>query len=111
MGGERMTAPQIRSMYAAESLPATFGFAARLGSDTLTGTPTVTAVPDDEEMTIAAVSINEAAITVDGETQAIGQAVQTSISGGVAGTRYVLTVTASIDGGGTVVEECILEVE
>lgn len=104
-----MTAPQIRTKFASENMPFTCGFASLLNGATLTGTPTVTSEPDD--LTITAASVSSVAITIGSQEQAIGQCVQCGISGGDTGQRYVLTVTATTSLGGTVSEECILEVE
>ena len=67
-------------------------------SETLTGTPTVTATPAG--LTLGTPSVNTTALTdSDGNTIAIGKAVQIDISGGSRG-RYELTVSCGTSAGG-----------
>lgn len=63
--------------------------------EVLTGTPTVTVSPSGP--TISNAAVNTSAVTVDGESVAIGHAVTFKVTGGTAGTTYTLTVTASTD--------------
>lgn len=62
----------------------------------LTGTPTVTEVTTSD-LTIDNEAVNDAATTIDGRAVAIGQAVQFSVSGQVAGSRYRIRITATSD--------------
>jgi hypothetical protein len=64
------------------------------GSEALTGTPTVTCTG----LTLASKVVNTAALTDnEGNTIAIGNAVQFSVAGGTAGTKYEIDVTVSTD--------------
>ena len=61
----------------------------------LTGTPTVTGHAD---LTITNKAVNTAILTVDGDSVAVGQAVQFSLSGQtVANSPYTVAVTAGSD--------------
>lgn len=63
-----------------------------VSGETLTGTPTVTCTG----LTLASKAVNSGALTdPDGDTIAIGKAVQFSVAGGTAGTRYEIDVTVS----------------
>lgn len=61
----------------------------------LTGTPSVSILPTGP--TIANESVNSAALTINGQSVAIGQAAQFKISGGTAGTKYTITVKCDTD--------------
>lgn len=65
--------------------------------ETLTGTPTVSGTG----LTLSGATVNVAALTLQGATVGIGQAVQFTVAGGTAGTRYLIRVTASSSGGQT----------
>lgn len=72
-------------------------FAEKLDSgELLTGTPTVTELTT-ADLTIDNVAVNVAALTVDGESAAIGQAVQFRVAGQQAGTTYSLRVQCGTD--------------
>lgn len=78
--------------------------------ETLTGTPTVTCTG----LTLASKTVNSSALTDnDGNTIAIGHAVQFSVAGGTAGTRYEIDVTASTTSSPaqTINRLCILDVK
>jgi hypothetical protein len=85
------TVPHQRTKTAAEVRNAAVSFVGKLDSgELLTGTPTVTVSPSGP--TLSNKAVNTAQLTIDGQTVAIGQAVQFSVSGGTAGTSYVITV-------------------
>ncbi len=69
--------------------------------DTLTGTPT--AVEDTtSDLTITGVAVNTAALTILGESTAIGRAIQFTVAGGtVANSPYLILVTATSTDGET----------
>jgi hypothetical protein len=78
--------------------------------ETLTGTPTVTCTG----LTLASKTVNSSALTDnDGNTIAIGHAVQFSVAGGTAGTRYEIDVTVSTTSSPaqTINRLCILDVK
>jgi len=80
------------------------------GSEVLTGTPTVTCTG----LTLASKTVNSAALTDnDGNTIAIGHAVQFSVAGGTAGTRYEIDVTVSTNSNPaqTINRLCVLDVK
>jgi len=80
-------------------------------SETLTGTPTVTALPAG--LTIGTPAVNSTALTdPEGNTIGIGQAVQVQIAGGQKG-RYELTILCGSSAGGGRIRggKCILLVD
>lgn len=62
----------------------------------LTGTPTV-AEETTTDLTISSESVNTVALTINGESVAIGRAVQFSVVGQQAGVTYMLKITATTD--------------
>lgn len=76
----------------------------------LTGSPTVVASPSD--LTITNKVINASSVVVNGITVEAGLVVQFLVSGGTAGTRYLVTVTCGTDSSPaeTVDGEVILDV-
>lgn len=65
--------------------------------ESLTGTPTVTEVTTTD-LTIANVSINTAALVINGQSVPIGRAVQFKVSGQLtANSPYKLKITATTD--------------
>lgn len=62
----------------------------------LTGTPTVTEVTTTD-LTLANKVVNTAVLTIKGESVAIGQAVQFSVTGGTASTTYDIKIAVSTD--------------
>lgn len=90
------TAPQRQTMSAGETRLVSIDFTNKLDSgELLTGSVTTTVSPTGPTISNAAVST--AALTINGETVAIGQAVQFKITGVTAGTTYVVTVTVGTD--------------
>lgn len=61
----------------------------------LTGTPTITGSPSG--LTFANQAVNTAALTINGESVAIGNAVQFKVAGGTADTEYTILVQVSTD--------------
>lgn len=85
------TVPHLRTKTVAEVRNGSVSFVGKLDAgELLTGTPTVTVSPSGP--TISNQAVNTAQLTIDNQTVAIGQAVQFSISGGTAGTSYVISV-------------------
>ena len=78
-------------------------------SETLTGTPTVTVSPTGP--TLGSKIVNVAAIDVNGDTVAIGEAVQFTVTGGTAGVRYTITASCGTSSSQTLVGTAILVVE
>lgn len=104
-------AQQVRTKTSAEVRVATFGFAVKLGDSgaLLSGTPTITVSPSGP--TIGTVTKNASAITVNGIAHAANQAAQATVTGGTAGTLYLLTCTAVTDSGETMEIKGYLRVE
>jgi len=71
-------------------------FSGKLDSgELLTGTPTVTEVTTTD-LTFASEAVNTAALTVNGESTPIGEAVQFSVTGGSVGT-YEIKIAVGTD--------------
>jgi hypothetical protein len=88
------TAPQQPTLAVGETRVVSVSFAGKLSdSETLTGTPTVTE-QTTTDLTIANKAVSTAALTIDGETVAAGEAVQFSVSGQLAATgSYTIAIT------------------
>lgn len=88
------TAPQQPTFAVGETQVVDVSFANKLkDSETLAGTPTV-AEQTTSDLTIGNKVVSVAALTIDGETVAIGEAVQFSVSGFVvANSPYTIKVT------------------
>ena len=94
------TAPQRPDVAAGETRNFAVSFAGKLDTgELLTGTPTVVdnAPNSPEDLTISNIGVNTSALTIDGESVAIGEAVQFAVSGFVSGTTYKLKITVSTD--------------
>lgn len=65
------------------------------------GTPTVVEVRTSD-LTIGSVAVSTAELTINGETVAIGEAVQCTVAAGLAGRSYLLKVTSTTDGSQTI---------
>lgn len=65
----------------------------------LTGTPTVTEVSPSspQALSFSNIAVNTAALTINGVTVPIGEAVQFSLSGGVANTAYTIKIAVGTD--------------
>lgn len=91
------TAPQIQCKTVSEIRNGAVSFVGKLDSgELLTGTPTVVEVTTSD-LTISNVAVNTAALTINGLSVAIGQAVQFKVVGGIADTVYTLRTTAITD--------------
>lgn len=75
----------------------------------LAGTPTVVEVTTTD-LTLTNKVVNTAAVRILERDVAIGKAVQFKISGQEINTQYSIRVTATTDGGRTVVRDAILTV-
>ena len=64
--------------------------------ENLSGTPLVDEV-DTTDLTITNIAVSLVALTINDKAVAIGRAVQFRVSGGIAGTRYSVRVTATTD--------------
>ena len=62
----------------------------------LTGTPTIVEVTSSD-LTLGNKAVSTAALTIDDVSYAIGEAVQFSVQGQSAGTRYRIRITVSTD--------------
>lgn len=84
-----ITSPELRAMSESEVRNAAVSFVGRLDAgETLTGTPTVTEVDANgntvspANLTFSNVGVNTAALTINGLSVAIGQAVQFNVTAG-----------------------------
>jgi hypothetical protein len=68
----------------------------------LSGSPSASGSPSG--LTISSVAKNTTAITVDGSSVPVSQAVQFLVAGGTAGLTYTITVTCNSDGGQVALE-------
>lgn len=88
-----MSCWELKPKSVAEVRNAVVDFQGKLSAgEILTGTPTVTSVPTG--LTFANIAVNTVALTVNDVAVAIGEAVQFKVSGGTAGTRYTLVISA-----------------
>jgi len=91
------TAKQIQCKTASEVRVAAVSFQGKLDSgELLTGTPTVVEVTTSD-LTLGDKAVSTTALTIDGTSNAIGEAVVFSITGGTAGTAYTIKVTCGTD--------------
>jgi len=92
------TAPQVQCKTESDVRNVAVSFAELLDTgELLTGTPTIVEVTTSD-LTLGSKVVNTAALTILGESVAIGQAVQFSVSGGDASTkRYTIKITATTD--------------
>lgn len=97
MTGTALVAPQLPYVAVGETSNGAVDFGGTLDSgELLTGTPTV-AEQTSSDLTITNVAVNTAALTIDGSSAAIGEAVQFAFSGQLADTKYTLKITAASD--------------
>lgn len=102
-------ATQIRTKHPNATENAIVSFDRKLDdTETLIGTPTVAA----SGLTISSNKVNTVARTIDGDSVAIGKAVEFSVSGGTSGTVYTITVSCSTSSSPAqaLVAECLLQV-
>ena len=76
--------------------------------ETLTGTPVVTEV-GTTDLTLGGKAVSSAALTILGETVAIAEAVQFTVSGQKVGILYTLSVTATTTASRTLVRYAEME--
>lgn len=95
--GANTSTVERRHMSAGETRMVAVSFIGKLDSgELLTGTPTVTEVTTTD-LTLDNKAVNTAALTIDGATVAVGQAIQFSVTGGTAGTTYQITCSCGTD--------------
>lgn len=86
-------APEHYDVSAGETRAFSVGFKGKLdSSELLTGTPTVTEVTTTD-LTITQKRTNTAAVTINGESHAIGEAVQFLVTGALANKDYQILIT------------------
>ena len=91
------TSQQIQCKTAAEVRVAAVSFQGKLDSgELLTGVATVVEVTSSD-LTLGDKAVSTAALTIDGVSNAIAEAVQFSITGGTAGTTYTINVQVGTD--------------
>lgn len=106
------TAPQRHSKGATESRNVSLDLSGKLDTgELLTGVPTVEEVTTTH-LTFSNKAVNTTALTINGRTVAIGEAVQFRVSGGNANTSYTIrtTVTTTSNPAQTLVEYVALNV-
>ena len=90
-------APQVYQIAASETRMVSVDFGPLLETgELLTGTPTLDEI-NSADLTLASGQVNTGALTIDGESVAIGEAVQFLVSGAQADTSYVVRVTCGTD--------------
>lgn len=88
-------APQIYNVATGETRNISVDFQGLLDSgELLTGTPTVTEVTT-ADLTLASKAVSTAALTINGVTAAIGEAVTFSVTGVQAAKIYSILITAT----------------
>ena len=96
-GGDSLTAPQLPSVAVGETSNGAVDFSGVLDSgELLTGTPTVEE-QTTSDLTSSNKAVNTAALTIDGSSVAIGEAVQFAFSGQLVNVVYTLKITAATD--------------
>ncbi len=92
-------APQRYSKTVSEVRLISLSFVGKLeAGELLSGTPTVTDNSGSPaELTLSNKAVNDAELTLNGRTVAIGQAVQFRVSGGTGGTEYTIMASADSD--------------
>ena len=92
-----ITALELPCKSVSENVNCAVSFVNLLDSgELLTGTPTIVEVTTSD-LTLSNKVVNTAQLTINGETVAIGQAVQFHAQGGTAGTDYDIRITATTD--------------
>ena len=82
-------APQVRTMSTAETVNVAIDASGKLDSgETYTGTPTITEV-STSNLTLSNKAVNTGALTINGNSTAIGQAIQFTVSASTTGTYLV----------------------
>jgi len=94
------TAPQRQSKAVSAVRNIAVSFSGHLDDgELLTGTPTIsdTASPSPEVLTFSNPVVSTAALTINGISVPAGEAVQFSVSGGVADGEYTIKIAAATD--------------
>lgn len=92
-----ITAPQRPAVGKGETRAPRISFEGRLSAgELLTGTPSVVEI-GTADLTVSNVAVNTAALTIDGQAVAVGQAVQCLVTGFDGKTLYKLRVTCGTD--------------
>ncbi len=90
-------APEIQSKAKSGVRNVAVSFAGKLDSgELLTGTPTITEITTSD-LTFSSVGVNSAALTINGRSVAISEAVQFKVTGGTADRTYRIRVSATSD--------------
>jgi len=88
-------APQIHTKTVGDIRNIAYAFDDVVDSgELLTGTPTIVEITTTD-LTISSKAVNTTVLDIDGISTPIGEAVQCSISGGVADTTYEILITVS----------------
>lgn len=91
------TAAEIESKTVIEVRNVAVNYVGKLDvGELLTGTPTVAEI-DTTDLTFANIGVSTVALTIAGVSVPLGRAAQFKVSGGVAGTKYRIRVTATSD--------------
>lgn len=91
-------APQINEMSVSEERIVSVSFSGKLSAgELLTGTPVVTDCDPQspEHLTFSNQAVNVAALTINGESVPIGEAVQFKVTGVVANTKYTIKISCA----------------
>ena len=103
------TLPQVPFKLASETLNVAVDMTERLASgETLSGTPTITASSTD--ITLSSKVVNSSTTNINGNSVAVGKAMQCAVAGGVAGNTYYMTFTCGTSASQTVSEVGAIEV-
>lgn len=91
------TAIEVPDKAVTEVLNAAVSFSGKLeAGESLTGTPTVVE-ETTSDLTLSSKSVSVAIINISGIDTPIGEAVQFSVQGGVAGTLYTVNISCTTD--------------
>ena len=93
-------APQRNDKTVSEVRNVAVSFSGKLDSgELLTGTPTVTEVEPSspQALTFASIAVSTAILTINNISTPVGEAVQFSVSGGVANAVYLIEVACGTD--------------
>jgi len=93
------TAPKIRTKTVSEVRNAAVNFSGKLdATELLTGTPVVSELTTSD-LTFASEAVNTSTLTIDDVSAVAGEAVQFKVSGGVAGTDYIIKISCDTNSG------------
>lgn len=103
-------APQVVCMGKSRTKRAAIDMTGQLRTGvTITGTPTIT--PSPTGPTISGITVNAAAITIEGTEVAIGKAITCLIAGGGTAGTYTLAVVAATSDSESIGLNCTLVLE